>query len=154
MSEERFETKECVFLIQQVENQVRVRVGSTQGLDLNADDQRNVESYMDDLGKWEELVRAGVSFFGDNMVNSTGVDISSPYNLIPREEYNFTYTRDRGVITVFIRLSSEERLIRTGAVGANLRLPLEEVAPQIKNVLKWRSFIRAVKYIKGALSAT
>lgn len=152
MAEERFETEKYKFLFAEIKNIVAVWIMSNIGVDLNKNDEREINAFFVDMGKWETLERVGLNLVHDLGLAEIEEETLKKYDReFGRGKYEFKIdpkkTRHDRIVGYF-SLSREERLRRSGGVsGASMKLPLEEIVSQVRNINKWRAFQKAIRLI-------
>jgi len=134
---------------EQSENRVSFRVATIEGRDLTTDDRDMLEAFLDDIGKWESLVKAGLNLLFELSIVQVDETTLQKYQ---KEFGSEKYTRNIGrdslgrYLYVHVRLSRDERHRREGT-GLDSTLQVQEIYDQLNNVPKWRAFKKAVELI-------
>jgi hypothetical protein len=114
---------------------------------LTADDVKLVRECLQDMGKWEAVVKAFSDFVGEAGLSKAAPTIKtfSPdaYKIETQPEENEAV---RGTVS----LLKEERWRRNaGDPGKESALSVEEVTQQVVNVDKWRNLRRAISSLRS-----
>lgn len=120
---------------------VLVKIIPVENRGVTEDDVREIEKFLCEIGKWETLVKAGLNLLSELKIVQIEEEAMSYYEReFGPQRYNLRVTRDRfnKRIDVRIWLTTEERRRRGEEV-----LPIQEVYRQIKNIPKWRNFIKS-----------
>ena len=129
---------------------VGINVATIERREVTEDDENEVRSFIEDMGKWEALAKTGRSLLedlgfglrgGEEQEKEFGIDT-------PTQKYKVDYERKDNRILVRIKLTSTESLRRTRGDTTLAVLPLEEIVEQIKNVPKWQIFKKTISELK------
>ncbi len=116
------------------------------GVDATSDDEKLVKECLQDMGKWEVVVKG----FSD-LVGEAGLSKAAPsIKTFSPDAYNIeTELKDR-IVRAAVSLSKEERRKRNGRdPSKESALSVEEVAQQVVNVDKWRNLQRAISSLRS-----
>lgn len=118
------------------------------------EDIHKLKGFFNDMGKWENFVKAGKGLFRD--LGVLGEIEKEEKREFGAEKYEKTFAKseDEEFIAVTIRLTTKESLRRSKGASEHETLPVEEVSEQAKNVLKWRRLKKAMLQLKGKLQHT
>jgi len=131
---------------------VRFKVNTISGRDITAEDERTVRDVLNNLGKWESLIRTGLQLFSElgfihpepatlqNYEKPFGVELYSTATEIDRR-----YGNDS--VWVGLSLTTQERH-RREAAHLNPLLQVEEIRSQLSNLPKWKAFEKTIKIFK------
>jgi len=154
LSEERyqfsFKIEGYEFSFRQHKTSVGFRV-KTKAWDVTDDDKKWVEEYLNDMGKWENAVRAVADFLDDISITGIQAKIVSQQKF-GSWRYDIEVQKPHDVIDMLeggISLSREEalkRLVETPQ-GQQSKLLVDEIEPQAKNVQKWRNLKRSLSHL-------
>jgi hypothetical protein len=108
-----------------------VRIDRT---DPSPDDERLIKEYLEDLGKWEVVIKAFSNLLGEAVSKPPpSIKTFSP------GAYRIEAKVDEEYVRGTISLAKEERWRRREG-----SLSIDEILPQLKNVDKWRNLQRAI----------
>ncbi|HMK94807.1 MAG TPA: hypothetical protein VK536_05330 [Candidatus Limnocylindrales bacterium] len=123
------------------------------GRDLNKKELDKLEAMLDDLGKWENLVKSGQTLLSElKMVTlqpADAVNYEKPYG---PDQYETAINQvDNKTLEVSIRLVNDESCIREERKME--LLSVKEIWDQISNLSKWRCMHKAIEdlHIKEVL---
>lgn len=128
-------------------NSVRFYFRRIDEYDITIEDVPRIEIILNELGKWEGVLKAGHFLLSELGLVKGETSIPHEYrNEFDFETYDvtpFTENFDDGLL-VRITLSMEERR-RRRTLGLGDTLQLQEVYDQLKNVPKWEALQKALK---------
>jgi len=114
------------------------------------EDIHELEEYFDDMGKWENFVKAGKSLLQD---------LGIPIKIEKEEKREFGVEKyekqlektdyDKSIM-VTIKLTAKE-ISRRSARSKNVMLPPKEIREQLKNVPKWQTLKKTLSELKEKL---
>jgi len=152
-----FRVEDYVFSFNQNRISVGLGVKKLNGADMTEEDKKIIQSYLEDMGKWEKAIES-VS----QLLNEIGLVASRPAF---KETYQAEFGKirydihvsqkpgslNRGVLEGNIDLTYEERerrrLVTKASPGQDIQLTVDEVEQQAKNVLKWRSLKKFLSWL-------
>ena len=128
---------------------VTVNVATVERRDFTREDETEVRSIKEDMGKWETFVKAGKSLLEDLgiSVEEKG-EQKKEYGI---EKYKLNYETKDDRIGITIKLTSTESLRRTKGNSEYATLSLEEIVRQVENVPKWKGVKRAISELKKGI---
>ena len=129
---------------------VGINVAAVERRDVTIEDENEVRSIVEDMGKWETFVETGKSLLEDL---GFGVKVKKEQEKefcpdISIQKYKVDYERKDNRVYVEIKLTPTESLRRTRGRTEHAMLPLEEIAEQIKNVPKWQTLKKVISELK------
>ena len=149
---ERFKTKKYDFFdFSQGRISVLVGVRRIDDQNITNEDLEELTQFFNDMGKWESLMKMGISLIEDLGIIPISETIKENYQKeFGAENYIIELERpDERVVRVELRLTNEECLRRSGGErGSGIRLLEEEIIRQVKNVPKWRALIKIISQIR------
>jgi len=129
---------------------VTLRVRSVIGRNLTTDDEQRIRKIIDDLGKWENLTATVTHLFSALKLGQPTTGANQNYEKSVGKE-SFAIERfeshDENVY-VNLRITPEERRRRESR-NITPCFPVEEIASQIANIPKLRSFKKAVQMARN-----
>jgi len=151
MSTTAFQTEKYRFEFVQEREFVLIKIKLVEPLahrrDITDEDVKEIENFLDDVGKWETLVKTGINLLSDLEI----VQISEETKRYHQREFGAEKYRievrksSNWHIDATIELSREERHRRG---DREVQLPVDEVFKQIQNIPKWKSFIKASRLLR------
>lgn len=113
---------------------------------ITADDVKLVKECLQDMGKWEAVVKGFSDLAREAGLSkaATSIKVFSPDAYKIEAELG-----ENGAVRGTVSLSKEERWRRTGGdAGKESALSVEEVTRQVANVDKWRNMQRAISSMR------
>lgn len=113
-----------------------------EGRDIASGDEGEIRDFLEELGKWESLIKAGLNLLSElKIVQVDDTTLQNYQKEFGSEKYRVDIQRDtmHERLRVSIYLTAEERHRREG-VGLGSTLQVQEIYDQVKNVPKWRAF--------------
>ena len=145
-----FRAGDYEFTFEQAGVSVAFRAGTITGRDMEKNDEEWIMQYLKDMGKWETVAKTIMNLAIDTGITDVNADIAKKYELdfdaknYEIEFLEMNYAHFKGSIY----FSREERLRRSGGDRyQEVRLPLEEILDQAKNVQKWRNLRRTLSLL-------
>jgi hypothetical protein len=110
------------------------------GRDAKEEDVKKVMAILDDLGKWENLVKTGLHLFSELKIgNIQQADLQDYEKPFGKEQYQIALKQVDENIEVAIRLTVDERHIREQK-NVDPIFSVPEIYNQINNISKWKAF--------------
>ena len=152
MPYEEIQTENYKFTnFEQSDSGVSFNIVTIEGIDVTDDYKEEIEAFLDELGKWESLVKAGLNLISELKIAQIDETTLQNYQKeFGSEKYRVNVQRGRfgRRLVVHAYLSREERHRREGT-GISSVLQVQEIHDQLKNVSKWRAFKKAMQLIRG-----
>jgi len=148
----KFQTEKYEFEFVQEGNYVLIRIKLAEGFskmrDIVAADCEEIEQFLSDIGKWENLIKAGLNLLFHLEIVQVNEDTMSRYEgEFGPEKYEIEVKKTKDwLIVAWIYVSREERYRRWG--GIENQLPVNEIYEQVRNIPKWKSFKKASRFIR------
>ena len=147
MPYEEIKTEKYKFTdFEQADSGISFSVVPIEGRDVNDDDKEEIEAFLNELGRWESLIKAGLNLISELKIAQIDDTILQNYQKeFGSEKYRANVQRGRfgRHLRVHMHLSSEERHRRTSSF-----LQVQEIYDQLKNIPKWRAFRKAMQLIR------
>lgn len=154
MSYEEFQTESYRFVnFHQIGLNVIFEVVPIEGRDVTDDDRTKINEFLHELGKWENVVKAGLNLLSDLTVIQVEQSILQSYEKefgIEKYAVNIEIASLRQRLTVITRLSREERH-RREATETSPVFRVQEIYDQVKNIPKWRALQKAMNLTRRNL---
>lgn len=130
---------------------VQVGIRRVDEQNITNEDLEELGQFFNDMGKWQSLMKAGISLIEDLGIFSISETIKETYQKeFGAENYIIELERaDERVMRVKLRLTSEECLRRSEGKRDSMQLPEEEIIRQVKNVPKWRALSKVISQIRS-----
>jgi hypothetical protein len=152
MPYEEIQTEKYKFTdFEQTDSGISFNVVTIEENDVTEDDREEIEAFLNDLGKWESLVKAGLNLLSElKIVQVEEITLQNYQKEFGSEKYRVNVQRGRfgRHLRVNVYLSIEERHRRAGT-GDSSVLQVQEIYDQLKNIPKWRAFRKAMQLIRG-----
>ena len=154
MPYEEFQTESYKFVnFHQSGSNVIFEVVPIEGRDVTDDDRTKINEFLRELGKWENVVKAGLNLLSDLTVIQVKQSILQSYEKefgIEKYTVNIEIASLHQRLTVITRLSREERH-RREATETSPVFRAQEIYDQVKNIPKWRALQKAMNLTRRNL---
>jgi len=155
MSEEFKTEKYDFFDFEQRRISVGVGIRRVDEQNITDGDIEELRQFFNDIGKWESLMKTGISLIEDTGITSISETIREKYQKeIGPEKYNINIERvENGYLArASLSLTREECLKRSqGRSDSGIQLPLEEIVEPVRNITKWRTLIKTINQVGSAI---
>lgn len=153
MSRFLLETEKYRFEFIQEQITVLIKIKLTEELaqtrDVTDEDVEEIKKFFEDIGKWETLLKTGINFLSDLEIIQVSEETQRYYQKeFSPEKYRIEVNKlSYWLIKARVHLSGEERHRRS---GGEPQLLVDEVYKQVKNIPKWKSFIKTSQLLRQA----
>ena len=137
------------FKLDKASNTLSFCVGFLGGRDLRDEDKQTVEDMLNDLGKWETLVRTGLHLLSDLRIRQIEQATIQNYDK-PLGTGIYKYTVEKADIDRLdcsIHIKKEERE-RRNQLKIEPIFSVKEITNQLNNVPKWKAFQKTISIVK------
>lgn len=152
MSEEFRTEKYDFFDFSQTPISVQVGIRRIDDQNITEEDLKELKQFFNDMGKWEGLMKMGISLIEDLAVLPISKTIKENYQKESgAEKYIIKFDRaNENLVRAKLRLTKEECLRRSeGKRGSGVQLLKVEIIRQLKNVPKWRGLTKITSQIRS-----
>lgn len=131
-------------------NTILADVTTVEDKDLTEDDLRELQLFLDDIGKWENFTVATRNLLEDlRLVNNKAT--VEPIKELGVEKYKIEIKREYQRIMITIGLAPEERHRRTKSQSAEFEL--KEIIEQVRNIPKWQMLTKTLSDFRKKIDA-
>jgi len=145
-----FRAGDYTFTFEQKGVSVVFRAVTITGRDMTENDAEWIKVYLYDMGKWETVIKTAVNFAIDTGMADIKTEVAKKYELeFDAKKYDIQLLNMRHeVLEGIVGLLTEERRRRSGGeMGQEVRLPLDEIVEQARNIQKWRNLRRTLSLL-------
>lgn len=150
---EGFKTEKYDFFdFSQARISVLVGIRRIDDQNITNEDLEELKQFFNDMGKWESLMKMGISLIEDLAILPTSETVKEKYQKeFGAEKYNIELERaNDNLVRAKLTLTNEECLRRSeGERGSGVQLLKEEITRQVKNVPKWRVLTKIISRIRS-----
>jgi hypothetical protein len=131
-------------------SRMRFRAIPDSGSDAREDDILRITAILNDMGKWESMLKSGSSVFSELGLIPAERQVEYPYSFGAQLYRDIVIEMDgsRDFLWCFVSLTIDERRKRERA-DVNPIFQAGEIEAQLMNVPKWRSFEKTLTLLKN-----